>query len=98
MSNALRPYGLQSPRLLCPLDSPGRILECVAVYSSRGSSQPRDHTRSPASPVLAGGFFTTGATLGDVKLHFPDEPWAADGRSAVHQHSLESVDNLQFLF
>ena len=35
------------------------------------------------------------ATLGDVKLHFLDEPWAVDGRSAVHQYSLDLVDNLQ---
>ena len=75
-----------------------RVLEWVAVSSSRGPSQPRAQTRFPVSPVLAGGFLTTGATLGDVKLHFPDEPWAVDGRSAVHQHSLESVDNLVFLF
>ena len=36
-----------------------RILEWVAMPSSRGSSQPRDRTTSPA---LAGGFFTTSTT------------------------------------
>ena len=36
--------------------SQARILEWVAVSSSRGSSQPKDRT---ASPALAGGFFTT---------------------------------------
>ena len=36
-----------------------RILEGVAVSSSRGSSSPRDQTVSLA---LAGGFFITGAT------------------------------------
>ena len=36
-----------------------RILKWVAI-SSRGSSRPRDQTHaSPASPALAGGFFTT---------------------------------------
>ena len=35
------------------------------------------------------------ATLRDVKLHFLDEPWAVDGRSTVHQYSLDLVDNLQ---
>ena len=40
-----------------------RILEWVVVLASRGSSQPRDRTQvSYASPALAGGFFTTGAT------------------------------------
>ena len=33
-----------------------RILECVAIPFSRGSSQPRIE---PASPARAGGFFTT---------------------------------------
>ena len=33
-----------------------RILEWVAMPSSRGSSDPRIE---PASPALAGGFFTT---------------------------------------
>ena len=36
-----------------------RILELFAMPSSRGSSQPRNHTRAP---VLAGRFFTTSAT------------------------------------
>ena len=34
-----------------------RILEWVAIPSSRGSPQPKDQTCG--SPVLAGGFFTT---------------------------------------
>ena len=36
-----------------------RILEWVAISSSRGSSGPRDEPKSTTSPVLAGGFFTT---------------------------------------
>lgn len=36
-----------------------RILEWVAISSSRGSSQPTDQSTSPAAPALAGGFFTT---------------------------------------
>ena len=36
-----------------------RILEWVAVFFSRGSSQPRDGTQSFKSSALAGGFFTT---------------------------------------
>ena len=37
-----------------------RILEWVAISSSRGSSRPRDR---PASPAVAGGFFTTELAL-----------------------------------
>ena len=36
-----------------------RILEWVAMPSSRGSSRLRDWTGVPVSPALAGGFFTT---------------------------------------
>ena len=39
-----------------------RILEWVAMSSSRGSSQPRDQTKSLTSPALADRFFTTSAT------------------------------------
>ena len=44
-----------------------RILEWVAIFYSRGSSQPRDLT----SPALAGGSFTSRATrdaTGDVEI------------------------------
>ena len=39
-----------------------RILEWVAIPSSRGSSQPMAELESLVSPALAGGFFTTSAT------------------------------------
>ena len=40
--------------------SPERILEWVAMPSSRGSSQPRDWTHISCVSFIAGGFFTTG--------------------------------------
>ena len=39
-----------------------RILECVAITSSRGSFLPRIETLPLMSPALAGVFFTTMAT------------------------------------
>ena len=36
-----------------------RLLEWVAISSSRGSSQPGIELRCPASPALVGVFFTT---------------------------------------
>ena len=36
-----------------------RILEWVAMPSSRGSSQPKDPTRVSCCSCIAGGFFTT---------------------------------------
>ena len=38
--------------------SQARILEWVAMSFSRGSSQPEIEPTTPASPALAGGFFT----------------------------------------
>ena len=40
----------------------GRVLECIAMPSSRGSSQPREWTLISTSPPLAGRFLTTRAT------------------------------------
>ena len=59
VSDSVRPHGLQPSRLLCPWDSPGKILEWAAISFSRGSSRPRDQTSVSVSPALAGGFFTT---------------------------------------
>ena len=72
--SCVRAESLQSCPTLCnPTDCslPGssvhrilqaRILEWVAISSSRGSSRPRDQTHISVSPALAGGFFTTHAT------------------------------------
>ena len=45
-----------------------RILEWVAMTSSRGSSWPRDQTHISISPALAGRFFTTSTTGGALVL------------------------------
>ena len=42
--------------------SQARILEWIAVPSSRGSSRPRIELAFLASPALSGKFFTTSAT------------------------------------
>ena len=39
-----------------------RILKCVAMPSSRGSSRPRDQPTSLKSPALADGFFASNTT------------------------------------
>ena len=80
VSDSLRPHGLYS--------SPGssvhgilqaRILEWVAMPSSRGSSQPRDQTQVSR---IAGGFFTIWATkwklLRDLKYCFLNAWWAIE--------------------
>ena len=54
-----------------------RILERVAISSSKGSSQSRDlpnpgiQPASPAFPALAGGFFTTVPDTWCQQPHFP---------------------------
>ena len=55
VSNSWQPPGLQPTRLLCPWGFPGKILESVAISSSRGSSHLRDRTWVF---FIAGGFFT----------------------------------------
>ena len=66
VSNSLRPHGLQSARLLCPRNSPVRILEWVAIPFSRGSSWPRDQT---LFSCIAGRFFTIWTTKGARTSH-----------------------------
>ena len=44
MSETLSPHGLQPTSLLCPWDSPDKMLEWVALPFPRGSSQPRDRS------------------------------------------------------
>ena len=52
-SDSLQPHGLYSARLLCPWEIlQARILEWVAMPSSRGSSQPGIE---PWSPTLQAG-------------------------------------------
>ena len=82
MSNSLWPHALQPFRLLCPWDSPGilqaRILEWVAMPSSRGSSQPRNRTQVSHT---AGRFFTIWATREDTHTH-----------THTHTHTYKSYD------
>ena len=44
VSYSLRTHGLQPTRLLCHRTLQARILQWVAIFFSRGSSQPRDRT------------------------------------------------------
>ena len=58
MTDSLRPHvAQQAPQSMGILQA--RILEWVAMPSSRGSSQPRDQTQVSH---IAGGFFTVWAT------------------------------------
>ena len=58
VADSLWPSGRQPARLLCPWDSPARILEWVAISFSGGSSPPGDGALSPA----LGRLFTVWAT------------------------------------
>ena len=47
-------------RLLCPWDSPGKNTGVACHFLLQGIfSDPGKEPTSPASPALAGGFFTT---------------------------------------
>ena len=51
VSDSLWPYGLWHSMLLISWDSLARILEWVAMPSSKGSTWPRDQTQSPVAQV-----------------------------------------------
>ena len=51
--------------------SQARILEWIAIFYSRGSSQPRDQTVSLISPALASRSFINCATWGRCRLEVP---------------------------
>ena len=55
----LQPFRLQLARLLCHGILQARILQWVAMPSSRGSSGPRGQTHVSCGPYIAGRFFTT---------------------------------------
>ena len=73
---------------------PARILEWVAMPSSRGSSRLWDRMVSLLSPALAGRFFTTSSTWKALlqyllcTKHSGELTWLP---SCIHQH----VNNLQ---
>ena len=60
VSDSLWPHGLQSARLLCPWDFPGKntwVGKFFPLFPSIGDLP--DSRIKPASPALTGGFFTT---------------------------------------
>ena len=90
---------------MCPWGSPGRILEWVAMPSSRGSSNPGINPTSLKSPALAGEFFTNSATWYKVhtdftvilgfkvrtREHLTQPPWPTVSWAKCH-HDNESED------
>ena len=53
MSDSLQPHGPEAARLFCPWGSlQARILQWVAMPSSRGSSRPRDRTHISYIPCI----------------------------------------------
>ena len=54
--------------------SQARILNWIAISSSRGSSPPRDQTHISWSPATAGDFFTTEPTGNPMPIFFLLDP------------------------
>ena len=72
-----------------------RMLQWVAISSSKGSSWPMDQTESPASPTLTGRFFTTELPL-IKKCNSFGVYWLRTYPLQVHSLPLESAHtNLQ---
>ena len=75
VSDSSLPYGYSLPRLLCPWGFSGKILEGVAMPSSRGSSQPRDQTQISRT---ASGFLIIWATR-ETQEHWSGYPITSPG-------------------
>ena len=58
LSDSLWPYALSPPGSSVRGILQARILECIAMPSSRGSAGPRDQTRVSCGSCIAGSFFT----------------------------------------
>ena len=65
-----------------------RILEWIAMLSSRGSFQPRIELKSLLSPALAGRFFTTGATWEGTVSSIPVPERSLEKDTATHSSVL----------
>ena len=85
VSDSLQLHGLQPTRLLCPLNSPGRILEWEAIPFSRGSFQPRGRTQVSC---IAGSFFKDGATMEALVFLILQmrKQWPRDGKYSYIQY------------
>ena len=71
----LWPYGLQPTRLLCPWDSPGNNTGVGCCALLQGIFPTQNELAFLMSPVLAGGFLTTG-TIGKI-------PWRRKWQSTA---------------
>ena len=69
---------------LYPWDFQPRILDWVAIFSSRVSSRPRDQTHSSCVSRIAGGSFTHGAISTPVFLCFSHFPPSVTPVNQVH--------------
>ena len=60
VSDSLQPHGLKPARLLCPWDVLSQEYKSESPFPSPGDlPDPGTELKTPASPALAGGFFTT---------------------------------------
>jgi len=63
--------GTEPTRLLCPWDSPGKIYWSGLPFSPpENLLDPEIEPTSPASPALAGKFFTTGVTWEAIYIFY----------------------------
>ena len=76
---------IPEPRHTAPGISQARILERVAIFSSRRASRPRNRNPCLMSPALAGGFYTTSSTgeAHEPQYMVPNATW---GQWQTQQH------------
>ena len=82
-------HGLQPSRLLCPWNSPARILGWFAVSFSRGSSLPRDWTRQPTPVFLPGKVYG----LAKIRTQLSDYHFISATSKPPSYHSMFRLNN-----
>ena len=88
MSDSLWPHGLQSTRLLCPWESPGKNTGVGCHFLLPGIFLTQELNPRLESPALAGSIFTTSATfpLSRLRSLLGLGRWERDGRLNDGQH------------
>ena len=96
VSNSLQPRGLQPARLLCPWDSPARILEWAAISPPRDPPDPGVRPASPASPALQAGS-SPAEPSGKPSIAFEEGPEVLDFVYGLNYYHFVLLDCLSFL-
>ena len=101
MSNFLQPHRLKPTRLFCPWNFPGKNTGVGCHLLLQNLPDPGIKPSPPASPTLAGGFFTTvlpgkPAIIVAIKLLCRDLPSGSVGKNRpANAENVDSIPSLE---